>query len=235
MRRFAFVAITIAISLSAWANSPTQPPKESPKQEQGSEILKRVKELKGFTDLSQEPFVKLDIRYATENNFMKRDVYGDYKACVLHDEAAAKFKKAGALLSERKPGWKFLVFDCLRPRSIQRILWSYVKGTPEESYVANPDTGSIHNYGFAIDLSLVDEKGNEVDMGTPYDFFGDKAQPRHEAKFLKSGELTQAQLDNRKILRAAMTDAGFIQIPNEWWHYDGKARADLKKKYKIVE
>jgi len=180
------------------------------------------------------PGVVIDLRYSTTNNFTGKDLYGGFDQCFLHKIAAAKLEKAWGLLRKRKPGWKFLIFDGLRPRSVQWMLWDVVEGTDEESYVADPKRGSIHNYGFAIDMSLVDEKGKEVDMGTPYDSFTKLAQPRHEQENLENGDLTREQVNNRLILRYVMTNAGFNYISNEWWHFDGTTREELSK-YKIIE
>ena len=189
-----------------------------------------------FEDLSQLKNLKLDIRYATVHNFANVDLYGDWEKCLLHKEAAAKLKQAAKQLAKEKPKWKLLIFDCLRPRSVQRKLWDVVKGTPNEEYVMNPDKGSVHNFGFAVDLSLEDENGKEVDMGTPYDNFTQLAQPRYEEENLKAGKLTKKQVENRLILRNLMTKAGFQIINNEWWHFDGKARSALAREgYKIVE
>lgn len=188
-----------------------------------------------YVDVSKMEGLILDLRYASPNNFVGRDVYGDFDRCFLHRLAAEKLRTAGEHLRLARPGWKFLIFDCLRPRTVQRILFEKVKGTAQEKYVADPDKGSIHNYGFAVDLSLADENGNEVDMGTGFDSFEAIAEPRREAEFLKSGELTQAQVSNRLILREAMTSAGFIQLPYEWWHYDALPKAEVRGKFRIVE
>jgi D-alanyl-D-alanine dipeptidase len=167
----------------------------------------------GLEDVSNLANVKLDFRYATSNNFLGKPVYGDFKQCYLQKIAADKFKIAAKSFEKLKPGWKLFVFDCLRPRSIQREMWALVKGTPKQKYVANPDTGSLHNFGFSVDLSLVDENGQEVDMGTPFDYFGPEAEPQKEAQFLKQGRLTQQEIDNRKLLRTIMVDSGFIPFP----------------------
>jgi D-alanyl-D-alanine dipeptidase len=178
---------------------------------------------------------KLDFRYATPDNFMKKNVYGDFKQCYLQKIAAQKLRQAAQLLAKRKPGWKLLLFDCLRPHSVQKIMWTIVGGTPQEKYVANPDKGSMHNFGFAVDLSLADEKGKEVDMGTPFDFFGIEAEPEQENQLLKQGRLTQHQLDNRQILRTIMSESGFIPLPTEWWHFDALEKDTVLKDFKIVE
>jgi D-alanyl-D-alanine dipeptidase len=188
-----------------------------------------------FVNIGKYENVIPDVRYATTNNFTHQNLYGEYKSLYLHKTAAEKFKKATELLKKEKPGWKFLVFDALRPRSVQQKLWDKVKGTDQQQYVADPTKGSVHNFGFALDLSLQDEKGQEVDMGTPYDSFEDKAQPKFEEKMLKSGQLTQTQVNNRLVLRKIMTAAGFIQLPNEWWHYDALPNKEVRKKFKIVE
>lgn len=188
-----------------------------------------------FEDVSNIPNVELDFRYATSENFLGKPIYGDFKRCYLQHTAAEKLKIATKTLQNLKPGWKLLIFDCLRPRSIQREMWSLVKGTPKQKYVANPNSGSMHNYGFAVDLSLVDENGREVDMGTPFDYFGPEAEPQKEAEFLKQGRLTQKQIDNRKLLRMIMVDSGFAPLPIEWWHFDALDKSVVKANYKIIE
>lgn len=191
---------------------------------------------KEFKDISKIPGVKIELRYATENNFMKKNVYGDFKTAYLHQIAFEKLQKAAANLAKAKPGYQLLVFDALRPRRVQRVLFSYVKGTDQQGYVADPDKGSVHNYGFAVDLTVVDPSGKELDMGTPYDDFTKLAEPRMESEFLKDGKLTRAQLDNRLLLRKAMEDAGFKVLSHEWWHFDAMSVDEAKaQKHQIVE
>lgn len=203
----------------------------SPSQGQNSSMIDNP----DFVDIGGYENVVIDLRYASTNNFMGENVYGDFNIPYLHQEAALKFKKAIENLKMERPGWKFLIFDALRPRRMQRKLWSYVKDTPQEKYVANPDKGSVHNYGFALDLTLISELGQEVDMGTPFDSFEDKAQPQLEQQFLKEKLLTEAQFENRQLLRKVMVQAGFTQLPHEWWHYNGLSIEELKQNYKIVE
>ena len=114
-------------------------------------------------------------------------------------------------------------------------MWSLVKQTPQQPYVANPDKGSLHNFGFAIDLSLIDSSGNPLDMGTAFDFFGPLAEPRKENDFLKQGKLSSEQVRNRQILRSIMQEAGFVQLPIEWWHFDALPRQEVQDHYRIVE
>ncbi|OQW53755.1 MAG: hypothetical protein A4S09_06830 [Proteobacteria bacterium SG_bin7] len=179
--------------------------------------------------------VAVDLRYATTNNFTGVKLYKDLKDPYLQKDAAKKLEAAIKKLSLKKPGWKLLVFDALRPRSVQFQLWEKVRGTSQEKYVANPLIGSLHNFGFAVDLSLQDEYGKEVDMGTPFDSFEDLAQPDLENKYLKLGKLKTSQLNSRKLLREVMTGAGFTQLKHEWWHYDALPLEEVKKQYPIVE
>ncbi len=188
-----------------------------------------------FVDLSLIENVKIDLRYGTKNNFVGENMYGSFNKAYLHPQAAQKFAKAAQNLKAKNPKYKFIVFDALRPRSVQKVLWKKVKGTPYEKYVADPEKGSVHNYGFALDISVLDETGKELDMGTPYDSFLPLAEPKLEDKLLKAGELSTLQLENRKVLRKAMVDAGFIQLEHEWWHYDGLPLKEIKSKFKIVE
>lgn len=188
-----------------------------------------------YTELKPSKDLVLDLRYASQNNFVGKDMYGVFKQAFLHREAAQKFSKARELLQKKNPGYRFVIFDALRPRSVQRILWDKVKGTDQQGYVGNPDRGSMHNFGMAIDLSIQDEKGKELDMGTPFDDFSDLAQPQLEEKHLKEKLLSPEQIKNRHLLREVMTQAGFIQLPHEWWHYDALPGDQVRANYPIVE
>lgn len=101
------------------------------------------------------------------------------------------------------------MFDCYRPRPYQQRLWDK-KSDP--NYVTPPAQGSMHSRGAAVDLTLVDAKGVELDMGTPYDFFGEKAHTDYT-------KLPAKVLENRRLLREAMEAAGFKGIRTEWWHF----------------
>ncbi len=113
-------------------------------------------------------------------------------------------------------------------------MWERVKNTPQRIYVASPERGSLHNYGVAVDVSLVDETGQELDMGTPVDFFGELAWPRYEKRFLREGKLSPAQVSNRLLLREVMCEAGFSPIEIEWWHCQLCTREEAAKKYSII-
>jgi D-alanyl-D-alanine dipeptidase len=189
-----------------------------------------------LVDLQQRiPDLQLDIRYATVDNFTHQNLYGDFTRCLLHREAADRLVAADQWLRQHHPELRLLVHDCLRPRSVQRRMWDVVKGTPMQGYVANPAGGSLHNYGVAVDLSLVQANGTPVDMGTPYDFLGRKAEPRHEIRHLADGTLTAEQVRNRLILRAAMVHAGFTPIHSEWWHFEAMTPRQARARARLVE
>ena len=129
--------------------------------------------------------IRVHLAYSTSDNFLDEDVYGDLEACYLRREVAEMLAAAQMLLEEKRKGYQLIVYDCLRPRSVQYKMWRLVKGTGKEEYVADPEKGSIHNFGAAVDVSIVDQEGNLLDMGTPFDYFGDLAQPRYEDRFLQ--------------------------------------------------
>jgi D-alanyl-D-alanine dipeptidase len=202
----------------------------------------------GLVDIQMlDKEIPVQLKYTTTDNFMKADAYGDLDKCYLRPEVSKMLIKAQSILKKEHPELTLLIFDCVRPRNIQRKMWKIVKGTPLQQYVADPEKGSIHNYGAAVDLTLLDESGKEKDMGTPYlggvqldmgtpfDFFGELAQPRLEDKFLKEKKLTEQQIKNRKMLRKAMEEAGFKQLDIEWWHFNAYPADVIEEKYSIIE
>ena len=150
-----------------------------------------------------------DMKYATEDNFLKAKVY-DCAECFL------RLKTVKALIAANKDfmnkGYRIKLYDCYRPLSIQKKMWEIVSN-PE--YVADPKKGSIHNRGGAVDISIVDAGGKEVDMGTPFDFFGIQASHNYT-------KLSKKVISNRKFLKKIMTENGFNFFDSEWWHYNLK-------------
>jgi zinc D-Ala-D-Ala dipeptidase len=152
--------------------------------------------------------LKLDIRYATDNNFMGEKLY-PVARCFLRPEAAAKLARAAELL--KGGGYGLLAHDCYRPLSVQKKMWAKF---PKKGYVMPPVPGSNHNRGAAVDLALYDlSTGAPVAMPSPYDEFSEKAHHSYKGA-------PQAQLKARDALRTAMVAAGFVINPTEWWHYD---------------
>jgi len=154
------------------------------------------------------PDLAVDLRYATPDNFMKRQVYPTGARCLLLKRSADMLARAAAAL--RGKGFRLKVYDCYRPHSVQYELW---KVMPVPGYVAEPKKGSNHNRGGAVDLTLVQLDGGAVEMPSSYDFFGPAAHHGWD------GGTAQARA-NREVLREAMEAVGFKRNPMEWWHYD---------------
>lgn len=197
--------------------------------------LSNVKQSPEFVDITDWKHLQVELRYASLNNFTGKNLYGSFNRAFLHRDAAKKLKKAIQNLQKTHPGHRFLIFDALRPRSVQWALWNHVKGTPQQRYVANPTRGSVHNYGFALDLSLADDTGTALDMGTGFDDFTPLAQPRFEQKFLRMGKISPQQQKNRALLKNVMEKAGFKQISIEWWHFNALPFSAIKKNFVLIE
>ena len=182
------------------------------------------------------PEIRVELKYSTTDNFLHADVYGDLTNAYLQKDVVEKLKAAYQFLQETHPNLTFIIYDAVRPLSIQYKMWEILDLPPgqKEKYLSNPKNGSIHNYGAAIDMSLAEKNGQPLDMGTPFDFFGEAAEPQLEYKMLQEGVLTQQQIDNRKILRSVMQKAGFRQLPAEWWHYNSCSREEAKIKYAVI-
>jgi len=190
----------------------------------------------GLVDVqSLRPDIKVELPYASNANFLQENVYGDIDRCYLQPEVALMLAEAQDHLVQEHPQLVLMVWDGVRPRSVQHRMWEIVEGTEMEAYVASPHGGSMHNYGAAVDLTLFHKDTGELDMGTPFDFFGDLAQPRYELDFLKSGLLSEQQFQNRRILRSAMLKAGFSGILSEWWHFNAFNRDTIRNRYQIIE
>ena len=151
--------------------------------------------------------IVLDMRYATANNFLKRKVY-PVSRCVLRGTAARRLAQVQQDLE--KKGFGLKVYDCYRPLSVQKLMWQI---KPDPNYVANPANGSRHNRGAAVDLTMVDRNGKEVEMPTAFDDFTVRAHRNY------SGASAQAK-KNSKLLEDTMKKYGFIPLPTEWWHFD---------------
>ena len=179
--------------------------------------------------------IKIDLRYASDNNFMNQNVYGNLSDCYLQAEVAQKLATAQEFLREKHPTQSLLLLDCARPLSVQDMMWNLVKGTDKHRYVAAPSATPLHCYGVAVDVTIADKNGKPIDMGTDYDYFGELAQPRYHQKFSKNGKLSAKQLTNRLRLREVMKKAGFQAIETEWWHFNGFSKSEAQKRYRIVK
>jgi D-alanyl-D-alanine dipeptidase len=143
--------------------------------------------------------------------------------------------RADSLLRAAQPDLRLLLLDCVRPLSAQRQLWAAVQGTPLQPYVANPNRGSMHNYGVAVDITLATAAGEELDMGSPFDFLGPESQPREEERLRREGKLSAAHLAKRRLLRGVMERAGFRPLAIEWWHFEAFDKEWTRRRYTLVE
>ncbi len=188
-----------------------------------------------FRRLSSVQGVAVDLRYASARNFVGRDLYGVLDCAWLHRQAAAGLEHAVARLAERAPGHRLLVLDALRPHRVQIELWDHLDGTGLRQYVADPARGSIHSFGMALDATLIDTAGRELDMGSGFDEMTELSHPKLEARHLASGQLTSVQHRHRELLRGVLGAAGFRGIANEWWHFEMVDREHLRRNFMRVD
>ena len=156
-----------------------------------------------------------DMKYATVDNFLKKKVY----PCA---ECFLRVKTVKSLLNANKSflakGYTIRLFDCYRPLAIQNKMWKIV---PNANYVANPKRGSIHNRGGAVDITLIDSSGTELNMGTKFDFFGKEASHNYL-------DFSAEILANRRFLKETMLQNNFKSFDSEWWHYNLKTALNDK-------
>ncbi len=150
--------------------------------------------------------IELDLAYGTEKNFTGRPVYGR-AACYLHGEAEKKLSRAVELAVAL--GLRFRIFDAFRPAEAQWVLWNH---RPDPDFLADPRRGSPHSRGVAVDLTLVDQAGRRLEMGTEFDSFTPLS---HHGRT----DVSRAAQRNRALLLGLMTAAGWDFYVKEWWHY----------------
>lgn len=188
---------------AALAQSPDRPPREAG--------VHRASNLVELTAL--DPTIKLDIRYATANNFAARPVYSEARAFLQRPAAEALLSVQRRL---RPQGYGLLVYDAYRPWSVTKLFWD-ITPADKHIFVADPAVGSVHNRGCAVDVGLYDLKtGREIEMPGAYD-------ESSERSFVTYTGGTAEQRAHRDRLRKAMEREGrFFVLPEEWWHYNYK-------------
>jgi len=159
---------------------------------------------------SVDSTIVMDVKYATTNNFVGKVLYPTDKV-YMRKIVAEKLSEANNYLKQNH-NLSIKIFDGYRPLSVQKLMWEIL---PDPRYVADPSKGSRHNRGAAVDITLIDENGNEIEMGTPYDDFTEKAHYDYE-------DLSDEVKANRKLLRDVMIKFGFEPLETEWWHFDFK-------------
>ena len=150
--------------------------------------------------------VVIDLKYASNDNILGREIFKENR-CFLLEEAAEKLLDAISIAKDL--GYYFIIFDAYRPSYVQEALWNF---DPNPNFLSDPKKGSPHTRGIAIDLTLIDFDGNDLDMGTKFDDFTKNA-------YHLSKEIKKEVKINRRLLLSIMTLAGFDFYQKEWWHY----------------
>lgn len=188
-----------------------------------------------FRALSGIAGLRVDLRYASTRNLLGRDLYSPHDCAWLHRNAADALARAVDGLAAQHPALRLLVLDAARPQRVQELFWAHVEGTPMEPYFAPPERGSVHSFGMAVDLTLCHaDTGAELDMGTPFDDTTELSHPALEHRHAAAGRLGAAALDNRRVLRAVMVNAGWQPIDTEWWHFDFGDRPQVRRHYRRI-
>jgi D-alanyl-D-alanine dipeptidase len=183
-----------------------------------------------------DPSIAVRLVYATADNFVGEVLYDDLDRAWLLPEAAEKLRKAQQLLHERSPGCRLIVYDAARPMSVQRKMRQAAVRAGKAYYVADPARGGgLHNYGAAVDVSILDPRGEPLPMGTEYDHLGPRANTDREEELVRSGEITAQERQNRLLLRGVMRQAGFRTVTSEWWHFNHCSRAEAMARYPLID
>lgn len=239
--KYILLLLLFASSAFALDEDVFEPPKPAePKRfcKQAEKFYALMESSKEYVEITDWQGLRLELRYGTFNNLSGHDLYCGGKRAFLHKDAAKKLKKAIEFLPsefpvEQYPNVRFVIFDAMRPLYAQEALRAPVRGTKFSHFVSSPATGSLHNYGMAIDLGVESDNGL-VDMGTDFDTFEKAAGQKYEAEALRSGRLTQAQVDDREKFRKVMKRAGFIPLPSEWWHFNALPSAQVREQYQKI-
>lgn len=185
-----------------------------------------------------DPGIHVNLRYAGTDNFMGSDFYDGLRHAYLPCEVALKLCNAQYYLRQINPALSLVILDATRPLHIQQMMWDSLDMPADRkfNYLSPPYQTSLHNYGCAVDLTVMDTARDQLlDMGTGFDEFVPLSQPAQEWKFLKSGELSQEAFDNRRLLRYAMKMAGFSSIPSEWWHFGYCSKEVAAAKFELIK
>ncbi len=181
--------------------------------------------------------IKIELKYTTNDNFVKKVLYKKIDKAYLQKDVAIRLSKCQDYLTSLHPDLYLLVYDAVRPVSVQQIMWTSLDSIPVKrrvKFVSNPKNRSIHNYGAAVDLTICNAAGVPLDMGAKYDEIDSIAYPSLEALFLKRGLLTKEHIANRVILRKVMASQQFTGIASEWWHFNACSRQTAALKYQLM-
>lgn len=184
---------------------------------------------------SVDPTIRVELMFASENNFTNRKIYTDIHNAYLHPQAAQALRKAQAALKRLRPELSLMVLDAARPLQAQALLYQAVVGKLTNIYVSDPrNGGDQHNYGLAVDVTLCDEQGDTLEMGTRMGDFVPESGLGAEEKGAE-GPLSAEAIENRQLLRRVMAAGGFKPLRTEWWHFNIRTRSEAKANFRIIK
>ena len=209
---------------------------------------KKMKEY-GLVDVqSLDAEIRVELKYATEDNFVGENMYGTLTTAYLLPHFARKVVEAQRILRERHPEYSLLVYDAARPISVQRRMRRAVEGTPLQIYVADGQKGGRHNYGVAVDLTIIDGAGRPLDMGAGFDHFGEEAWVGNDndvtlaaykayvEALRKRGKISVKAAANRTLLLEIMDAVGLRPYVKEWWHFQERiSMSATRERYKLLD
>lgn len=187
---------------------------------------------------SLDSTIIVDLRYADTNNFLKRNLYDGLRNAYFNCEAALKICAAQYYLKQVNPQLSLVILDASRPQHVQQMMWDSLKLHPDKKYfyLSPPEATSLHNYGCAVDATIMDLSTNQLlDMGTEYDFFGNLSEPIYEIHFLKTGALSRKAYENRLLLRKVMQRAKLNPITSEWWHFSICKKEEAIERFRLIK
>ena len=200
------------------------------------------------------PQIRVQLKYSTTDNFVGKDMYGSLETAYLVSTFAHKVNEAQKILRKENPKYSLLIYDAARPISVQRAMRKIVEGTKWQDFVADGTKGGRHNYGVAVDLTIVDENGKPLDMGAGFDDFTEKAAVKgtsdssdpktrtywvyytYVCNLQSRGLITAQQADNRLLLIKVMHLAGLYPYRREWWHYEWcESMKYIRENYRLLD
>lgn len=193
----------------------------------------------GLVDIkSLDSTIQVDLRYSGTNNFLGRDFYDGLRKAYFPCEVGQRICDAQYYLKQLNPAYSLLVLDAARPLHVQQMMWDSLDMTPDKkfNYLAPPFTVSLHNYGCAVDLTIIDvSRDSLLDMGSRFDHFEKLSEPVYEWHFLKSGELSRKAYENRRLLRTVMQAARLSPINSEWWHFNYCTKEYAAARFQLIK
>jgi D-alanyl-D-alanine dipeptidase len=221
-------------------------------QSSGFDAEMRKYGLVNIKDLDKTIIV--DLKYSSEDNFVGEDMYGELGDAYFEKEFADRVAHAQRILQSRHPEYTLLIYDAARPISVQRYMHQLVQGTEFEDFVADGTRGGRHNYGVAVDLTIVHKDGTPLDMGAEFDEFSDaaavKGTPDTSDPKTRSVEVYEAYIlslvaqdvisveaaNNRILLIEVMHEAGLVPYRREWWHFEEiMSMSETRNRYQLLD